>query len=99
MRFTTLITALFLFQGQCLADLDDETIARATARHAAMIYAIVAKRIAEDIAEAQLTDDQANEWLDTIVGKLAACELDALDYLGTGIREETLKAPLSRSDR
>ena len=86
MRLTTLITALFLFQGQCLADLDDETIARATARHAAMIYAIVAKRIAEDIAEAQLTDDQANEWLDTIVVKLAACELDALDYLGTGIR-------------
>ncbi len=81
MRFVILIATLILAQGQCLADLDDDTLAKATAHYEAMIYATVASRIAEDISKAQLTDDQADEWLDAIVGKLATCQLDALAYL------------------
>ena len=92
MRHATLIAALFLVHGHCLADLDDDTLAQATAHYEAMIYATVASRIAEDIDKAQLTDDQANEWLDAIVGKLATCHLNALVHLGLGVRDETLRA-------
>ena len=92
MRYATLIAALILVQGQCLADLDDDTLARAAAHYEAMIYATVSSRMAEDIDKAQLTDDQANEWLDAIVGKLATCHLEALVYLGPSVRDETLTA-------
>ena len=98
MRFVILIATLILAQGQCLADLDDETLAKATAHYEAMIYATVASRIAKDVDEAQLTDDQTGEWLDTIVGRLAACQLEALVYLGPDVRDDALRAFATGAD-
>lgn len=98
MRFTIFITVFLLVHESCFAELDDDTLAQATAHYEAMIYASVASRIAEDIENAQLTDEQTNEWLDAIVGRLATCHMDALAYLGERVRDESLRAFASGAD-
>lgn len=99
MRFIILITASLLVHASSYAELDDDTLERAAAHYEAMIYADVAGRIAEDVEAAQLTDKQANEWLDAVVGKLATCHLDAFEYLGERVRDETLQALASGASK
>jgi hypothetical protein len=98
MRFVLIAAAMFFAQGPSHAE-DNDTLVRATAHYADTIYATVVKRIADDIDKAQLTDEEASDWLDAIVGELASCQLAALEYLGPGVRDEVVNALASGASK
>ena len=92
MRFTTGFAAFVLSLGTCIAATPDEKLAAATAHYASIIYSSVADRVSSDIEKAELTDQQATEWIEAITNRLAVCDLEALVYLGGDVQEESINA-------
>ncbi len=92
MRYLAAFTAFVFSLGICIAATPDEKLAAATARYESIIYGNVADRVSSDIENANLTDQQATEWIEAITNRLAVCDLEALTYLGSDVREESIYA-------
>jgi hypothetical protein len=88
----TVFAASTLCVSTCIAVASDEELAAAVAHYESIIYSSVANRVSSDIENADLTDQQATEWIEAITNRLAVCDLEALTYLGSDVREESIHA-------
>ena len=92
MRYIVAFSAFVFSLGICIAATPDEELAAAIVHYESIVYSSVANSVSSEVESANLTDEQATEWIEAISNQLAVCDLDALTYLGSDVREESIYA-------